>query len=202
MGGDTKKHEEILRTAALAGAESSRAALSMFLEREIMLDDISVETAPLARLADIMGDEEAEIVAVLIELGGGLHGNIMLLLDSKSSCLLAEQLVGFCDADSADMDEMTSSSFAETGNIMLTSFLNGVSEKSGISLEPQQPFITGGPCGAVMDHIMITYDTISDECVLIKTIYSDSGHSLCAYVLFLPYPETTEVLAESEMRNG
>lgn len=198
----TPLYISMLEKAARAGASRARDALSSILDREITLANVEASVMPLKNIPGILGDVESEVVAILMELTPEHPGNILLIIYFDSARNIAEHLVSLYAVSAEEAAELSDSALEETGNMMLTSFLNAVAETTGIPLEPLPPLISRGPCAAIMDYILITYDQFGDNCVFIKTDFSDYAQSMRANILFLPYPETSDKLADAATSTG
>lgn len=192
--GRTERYVKMLLAAANAGADRARYALSKIMDREVEMSGVEAMMKPLQEMPEVLGDVESEVVAILMELTPDAPGNILLLIYFDSAMNIAEQLLSTHCSSDEEISELTSSALEETGNMMMSSFLSAIAEQTGIPLEPLPPLISQGPCGAVMDYIIVSYDQYGEDCVFIKTDFSDYAQSLKAFILFLPFPETAERL--------
>jgi chemotaxis protein CheC len=123
-------------------------ALSQMLAREV---DISVPRAvalPLADAIDACGAPEDEMTAVAIGVTGDLTGQVLLLTPPEQSRRLCSLLgVEFGT-------EVGDSALREIGNILGTTYLNGLSAMTGLTLIPCPPVLQVDMLAALLASIM------------------------------------------------
>jgi chemotaxis protein CheC len=171
---------DALRELANIASGNAAGALSQMLAREV---DISVPRAlamPIADAIDACGDPEEEVSAVLIGVAGDFGGQVLLLIPPAESVLLCELL----GVESGT--EVGDSALREIGNILGTSYLNGLAAMTGLELMPCPPLLQRDMVGALVASVITQVAGDEDLALLLDSELTVSGEQCAIGFMLLP----------------
>ena len=181
---------DALRELANIASGGAAGALSQMLGREV---DISVPRAlalPIADALDACGDPEQEVSAVLIGVAGDFGGQVLLLIPPEQSAQIC-QLLGV-EAHT----EVGDSALREIGNILATSYLNGLGAMTGLDLEPSPPHLHSDMLAAIVSTLLIGTAGPDDLALVLDSELDVSGDPCSISFLLLPTSgQITDLLA-------
>ncbi|CDF58041.1 chemotaxis protein CheC [Thermobrachium celere] len=122
---------DALKEIGNIGAGNAATALSQLINKKV---DMSVPQLDILEFSDMIkrvGNEDDEVVAVLLKVFGDIQGNILFLVKNEEAQKFFDTLMfGFSNIN----EEMFYSMFQEIGNILGNSYLNAVSQITNLSL--------------------------------------------------------------------
>lgn len=181
---------DALRELANIASGTAATALGQMLGQEV---DLSVPRAlalPLPDAVEACGTADAMVSGVVIPLEGDIEGMVLLLIPTEGAAKLCE-LLGV-EAGS----EVGDSALCEIGNILGTSYLNGLSAMTGMYLGPRPPHLATDMLGAIVASLLAQTIGHSDT-VLVLDSELDLMQDPCS-ITFLLLPASggvTELLA-------
>lgn len=181
---------DALRELANIASGTAATALGQMLGQEV---DLSVPRAlalPLAEAVEACGPADAEVSGVVIPLEGDIDGMVLLLIPVEHAAKLCELLGVQAGSEVGD------SALCEIGNILGTSYLNGLSAMTGMYLGPRPPHLATDMLGAIVASLLA--QTIGHgDTVLVLDSELDLMQDPCS-ITFLLLPSSggvTELLA-------
>ena len=154
---------DALRELANIASGTAATALGQMLGQDV---DLSVPRAlalPLADAVDACGTADALISGVVIPLEGDINGRVLLLIPVDHADRLCE-LLGVEPGS-----EVGDSALCEIGNILGTSYLNGLSAMTGIKLEPRPPHLCTDMLGAIVASLLAETAEQSDTALVLDS---------------------------------
>lgn len=130
------------------------------------------------------------IVGLLLSLEGDVKGMIMFLLHQNFANMTLSALMGADVPEDAEMDEMAYSAIQEVANIMAASFVNAISEMTGLTINITVPSMCVDMLGAILSVPAIHYANISDKIVFIQDEFSSQDLHAPNHVLLIPDVES------------
>ena len=173
---------DALRELANIASGTAATALGQMLGQEV---DLSVPRALALSLADAVeacGDADSTVSGVVIPLEGDIEGMVLLLIPADHAAKLCE-LLGV-EAGS----EVGDSALCEIGNILGTSYLNGLSAMTGMYLGPRPPHLSTDMLGAIVASLLAQTAGHSDS-VLVLDSELDLMQDPCS-ITFLLLPSS------------
>ncbi len=183
---------DFLKELGNIGAGHATAALSRMLGNERF--ELVVPEAAMLSFGDAwdyIGGPEQVVAGIYIQVMGDAHGHMAFILPVDSALRLVEILVG---GETAELDEMGLSALEEVGNIMVASYLNALSDLTGMRLMPSVPAAAVDMAGAVWQTILAGA-AVSDTLTLIKTEFMTDSVAIGGHILFLPDEEGFQIIA-------
>lgn len=179
-------HLDVLKEIGNIGSGNAASSLSEMLGQPI---DIAIPKISILgyneAIMDI-GGAETQIVGLLLTMKGDINGMIMFLLHQEFAALILNSLMGMDVKSFEEIDEMGYSAIQEMSNIMAASFVNAISELTGLVIDISPPSITVDMLGAIMSVPAIYYADISDKIIFIKNEFSGVGQRAPAHIMLMP----------------
>ena len=165
---------DVLKEIGNIGAGNATTVLAQMLQRKV---DMKVPQAALLEfrdLGEVIGGEETIMAGVYTVVEGDIRGSMMFLLEKESARHLADQMLGgFGSSESGDFGEMEISVLQEIGNIMTGSYLNSLSDLTGLKIFPSVPEIAIDMAGAILSVPAIEFGMLGDRILMIQTRFTD-----------------------------
>jgi chemotaxis protein CheC len=176
----TDSQLDALRELANIASGKAAGALSQMLTREV---DISVPRAlalPIADAIEACGDPEQMVTAVLIGVAGDFSGQVLLLIPPRQGARLC-QMLGVEPGS-----EVGDSALREIGNILGTSYLNGLAAMTGLELIPCPPLLQIDMVGALVASLMTQVAGDEDLALLLDSELTVAGEPCAIGFMLLP----------------
>jgi chemotaxis protein CheC len=154
---------DALRELANIASGTAATALSQMLGQEVELNVPRALALPLADAVDACGPADQTVTGVVIPLEGDVEGLVLLLIPTEHAAKLCT-LLGV-EAGS----EVGDSALREIGNILGTSYLNGLSMMTGMYLGPCPPHLTVDLLGAIVATVLAQAAAHSDTVLVLDS---------------------------------
>jgi chemotaxis protein CheC len=144
----TQQQLDALRELANIASGTAATALAQMLGTEVDLKVPRALALPLTEAVAACGQPEEIVTGVLIGLDGDIDGVVLLLIprrDADGICRLLGVGPG---------TEVGDSALREIGNILGTSYLNGLAAITGLELEPCPPQLRTEALGAIVSSLI------------------------------------------------
>ena len=171
------------------GSGHAATALSQMIGRSVDLTVPDSRVVPLAEATALLGEPEEEVVAVLTPITGGMEAQVLLVIDLESAGNLCAML------GVEAMSEMGMSALCEIGNILTSSYLNAISQFTGVPLEPSPPMAAVNMLGALVDGTLAMAAAESDGVLILRTAVAIEGDTSGVNFTFVTTGELTALLA-------
>jgi chemotaxis protein CheC len=185
-GSKTDSRLSSFLTAAKAGVQKASEAIRMMSASAIHLEVISAGIAPTARLSEVAGNPEDLVVGIYLSIEGDIPGHALLVLGFDSALALVDILTGRPLGASRHIDEMESSVMQELGNIVVSSYLNALSDYYGKTLMPSPPTVVVDMAAAVIDSVLLNTGHFEDDTISIVTRFAGSKRAIRGFFLYIP----------------
>lgn len=141
---------DALREIGSIGTGNAATALSQMLNREIRITLPEVRIMEYNEAIEWIGGAELISAGVLVKLGGQVNGIALSLQQLDFVNLIMDSLGLEKINEYSELTEISNSALIEIGNIMISTFVNALSELAGISIELTVPAFTVDMQGAIM----------------------------------------------------
>lgn len=133
-------------------------------------------------------------VAVYLGIQEMLKGHAVFLLKNRDAMRLANWLLDEPVQLSEELDPIFSSALAEMGNIMLSSFLNAISQLEHDAILPMPPTVIVDKLATVLPVIAITVAPYDDQVNIIETEFKLKSSELSLRFWLIPDPQVVHQL--------
>ncbi len=170
----------ILYSIVQQGLADSSRALSRMTTGGVHLRDPNLQFVPLTQVPSIAGGPANVVVAVYLGIEGDLNGHVMLLFNVESALNVVDMLLDMPRGSTNSLDEIALSALAETGNVCGTSFLNALSDRTGLRIIPTTPMVVNDMAGAILQSVVTELYLNGDEVLIVETDFNEDvpGHFL------------------------
>ena len=144
-----------IQEMANIGLGNAVTALSTLTNAPFNITVPSVETVALADLTDRLDAGAGLCVAVLTSIDGDVGGYNAFIFPWQGAQKLWTLLLGQCPESPEEIDEMYGSTILEVGNILTSSFLNALSEMSGLALHVSPPQVGVDDAATLVSSIVV-----------------------------------------------
>jgi chemotaxis protein CheC len=160
-------------------ADASRA-ISSLTTGQIHLNAPHLTWVQLSEMPRIAGLPESVVVAVYLGIEGDLQGHLMLLFTEEGACRTVDLLMSQPMGTTPVLDDLALSALAETGNICGSSFLNAISDRTGLRVVPTTPAVVIDMAGAILESVVTDLYMSGDEVLMVETGFNGlvPGHFL------------------------
>lgn len=178
-------HMDVLREIGNIGSGNAATSLAGLLDKTI---DISVPSVKILDINDavrFLGGVENIVVAVLSKFMGDADGFIMLVIDRAFAENIVETVCGTKD-EVTRFSELELSAIAETGNILISSYVNSIATLSGLMMKTSVPSVCIDMVGAVLSVPAIEIGSVSDSIIFIENDFFADSQKSTANMLLVP----------------
>ncbi|MFM9872903.1 MAG: chemotaxis protein CheC [Fimbriimonadaceae bacterium] len=131
-----------IREMANIGLGHATTALATVTGKAFNMEIPNVETVALERVPLMFGNPEELAVGICMPIDGDINGHTAFLLPWPSAQQLWKLLIGYAPETPDQLDELSASAMLEIGNIVSSSFLNAISDMSGLRLHATPPMVS------------------------------------------------------------
>ena len=188
---------DVLKEIGNIGAGNATTALAKLINSKIDMKVPKVALVEFPYLAEIIGDEEQLMVAILVTLSQDIKGMMMFMMDKKSAYYLVGQLLAGSGIEvNEDFGEMEMSAVSEIGNIITGSYLTALSSLLNMNIDMSIPYVSIDMAGAILSVPAIEFGKIGDEVLLIQTNFGDNME-VNGYFLLIPELQSYEKILKA-----
>ncbi len=131
-----------VKEMANIGLGHAATALAGLTGQTYVMDVPVVERLVLEDVPQFVGGREDVMVAVYMDFEGDVVGQTAYVFPWDSAQVLWATLVGKAPATPDDVDELAASATLEVGNIICSSFLNAISDLTGLRMHATPPMVS------------------------------------------------------------
>ena len=175
---------DVLKEIGNIGAGNATTALSTLINARVGMKVPKVQLVEIKDLTSIIGDEETEMVAIMVMLHGDVEGFMMFLLKFDVAKQLVEMLMGQ-KSETEEFSEMELSAVQEIGNIITGAYLTSLSDLTKLTISESVPYIQTDMIGAIMSVPAIEFGKIGDKILLIETEF-EHNIAINGYYILVP----------------
>ena len=153
---------DTLREIGSIGTGTAATALSEMLNQRIRITLPEVRIRGYNEAIDWIGGPEAITAGVLVRISGQMNGIMLSVQPLEFVNLVLNSMLSEEIKDYEDLGEMERSALVEVGNIMISTFINALSDLAGITMEMTIPSLTVDMQGAILTVPMAEYGGQTD----------------------------------------
>ncbi len=175
---------DALREIGNIGSGNAAVALSTMVDKKVLLSVPTASLVPLVKVSDLVGGAEMPVVGIYLHVSGEASGSMLLLLEEKSATELARLMVA--GKSNGELTTVEQSALQETGSILAGSYLNALSQMTGILLRPSVPGFAMDMAGAIIDFILVELSQWEDYVLVIETEFDILEHVIKGHLILFP----------------
>lgn len=192
-------HVDILREIANIGTGNAATSLAAMLQRTIDIKVPQVSFLDYGSVSEKLGGPETMLVGMMLTMDRDVSGMLMFLMKEEFAHMVLNSLLGQSFTDFSEVDEMSLSAMMEIGNIMAASYVNAISQLTGLVIEISPPSITVDMVGSILSVPAIHFANISDKVIYIEDEFGgdDAGKTNeTSNILMIPDVDSLERILE------
>ena len=164
------------------GTGNSVTALSTMLNKRI---DMNVPNLNIAKLQEVVDEElEHEVVCVLVKSIGEAPGNILYAFKKETALKIVEILFG---KEVESLEELEVSAIGEIGNIIASSYINAITEFTGVSLVSSVPAVVYDTLSSILASVIVGVSEYNDYILKIETSFKgDEVNDIMGSFYYIP----------------
>ena len=179
---------DALKEVANIGAGHAATALSQMTNRTIMISVPEVNVRPLEEVATLLGPADGIVAAVLMQMMGDLTGRTLVLFPAPSARRLCDILLRRPEGTTTEFGAMEQSGLKEVGNILVSAYMNALSDFMGMMLVPSVPSLEIDLSAAILTTTYLNFGHERDYVFCVETSFQVGGERdrLEGHFLLLP----------------
>ncbi len=192
-------HIDILREIANIGTGNAATSLASMLQRTVDIEVPQVKFLDYEAVSNSLGGPETLMVGMMLTLQRDVSGMMMFLMKEEFAHMVLNSLLGQSFANFTEVDEMGLSAMKEIGNIMAASYVNAISQITGLAIEISPPDICIDMIGSILSVPAIHFADISDQVIFIQDEFGkspDGGADETSNILLIPDVDSLERILE------
>ncbi|MBX3112512.1 MAG: chemotaxis protein CheC [Fimbriimonadaceae bacterium] len=179
-----------VREMANIGLGHATTALSDLTGRSFNMEVPNVETVAIENVPALVGDPEAVVVGIMMPIEGDVTGHIAFVFPWESAQTVWRYLLGTCPDSFAEVDDLAASAMLEIGNILNSSFMNALSNMTGLAIHATPPVVSIDLCYSVVSTVVAEAELQEVVALAIETkIYDYEDTATQGYFLCIPTVE-------------
>ncbi len=187
--------ESAFKELSNIGLGHAVTALSQLTGRSFNMSVPNIKAVGLDSLGSLMGDPDDVTVGIYMPVDGDIGGHMAFLFPWQSACNLWNMLLGESPSSVAEISELHASAILEVGNIINSSFLNAISDMSGLALHATPPLVSVDSCAAIASSVTVEAELSDTIALSIETsIFESEQNSTHGYFLCIPTVEGLDLL--------
>lgn len=177
---------DVLREIGSIGTGNAAGALSKLLGRTVKITLPEVRIMGYNEAIDWIGGPEPITTGILVRISGQINGLMLDVQPLDFVNLILECMLGETINDYQEMTELQSSALMEIGNIMISTFINALSDLAGISVELTVPSLVIDMQGAILAVPMAEFGGQTDYLMTIGGNFSCDNREVSCRLLLSP----------------
>ncbi len=177
------------------GKGNAGTALSEILNNKTV--DMNVSKVKMLEYEDFVnsfGGNEALLVGIISTLTNDLEGMIMVLMRKDCATTIINEWVGADCEDLLSIDDLNKSAIQEAANIMKASYLNSISQFSGLTIGLSAPDICIDMVGSILDVPAAYFANMSRKIMVIEDDFASQGWNDSRIILLLEVESLKKLL--------
>lgn len=187
---------DVLKEIGNIGAGNATTAIASMLGVKVDMKVPSVKFMDVSEMGGALGDEEAMVVGIFLEVELDINGSMMFIMDMDSAHFLVNSLMMRDQSYMEDFDEMDLSAIKEIGNIIAASYLSALSGLTGMTISPSVPYLAIDMAAAILSVPAIQFGVMGDNALMIQTEFGDDYQVKGSFIL-MPDEESYDKILKS-----
>jgi len=187
---------DVLKEIGNIGAGNATTAIASMLGVKVDMKVPNVKFMNVSEMGSALGDEEAMVVGIFLEVELDVNGSMMFIMDMDSAHFLVNSLMMRDQSYKEDFDEMDLSAIKEIGNIIAASYLSALSGLTNMTISPSVPYLCIDMAAAILSVPAIQFGVMGDNALMIQTEFGDDYQVKGSFIL-MPDEESYDKILRS-----
>lgn len=184
---------DALREVSNIGTGNAATALSMLLDQKIDMTVPSINLIELSTLFDQVGEDE--VAGIVVRVLGDIPGSILIIFEKEVALDIIKLLTG---KDENHFSELGCSALCEIGNILSGSYMNAISQFTGLSAIASVPAVSYDMLNAILATTFVESGQYDEYILDIETLFlNENNGEVGAHFYYIPVPGSIEKILET-----
>ena len=192
----TREDMNEFQIVANVGATNAADSLSRILNKRIELSIPMVEVKPIEKIPEYIGAIDSSYMGVLMSINGEVRGCILFIMNEKSGFEMIDMLYGTDNTSKMELNEDGESALSEITNIIGSSMINVIAEKTGFEIKPDVPVIVHDYLQSIIDTILAMQNIQNDYAIIMDTTFYYEDDKLIGNLLYFPDADSLRNIVE------
>ena len=189
--------KDILGEIVNIGVGNAVTALSKLIGKKVSVSVPKVKLMNFDEISRLLGEEDTQVVGILLGISGDISGYIMFVMEKKASKVLVDYLMKRQPKEDEGFSEMDLSALNELGNILAGSYLSALATMTNLKIISSTPSIAIDMAGAVLGFTAIQFGLIGDKVLYLGTELKESSTSVKGDFFLVPELDSYEKLLKA-----
>ena len=184
---------DALKEVSNIGVGNAATAMSDLLGKKV---DMTVPCINMVQLEKLINDAgEDQVVGIIVRVLGEIPGNILIVFQLDVAYSIISLLTGKVEEE---ISEMGNSVLCEIGNILCGSYMNAISQFTGIKVLPSVPAIACDMMSAILATTFIEAGQYEEYILDIETVFLNELNSdMGTHFYYIPVPGSLQKILNS-----
>ena len=187
---------DAIREIGSIGTGNAISALSSIMNTPIKMDVPTIKIEEFDDAVYAVGSPEDIIMAVLVTMSGDMDGMMMFLVEKQGINEILGHIINENVEDLFQISEMGLSALTEVGNIMISSYVNAISQMATMDIELSVPAAAVNMLGGILAVPMAELGYETDKLMMIDGSMTIEDKKFNNTILMLPRIKSLNVLME------
>lgn len=186
-----------LETLADDAVQDAAKSIACLLGVQLEISAVRAHGVPAGKVTDLVGAPEDLAAAIYLKVDGDAPGHAAFVCPQDEALRLVDLLSGLPEGTTQQLDDFGASALQELGNILTSSYLNSLSEHTGLTFLPHPPQLAVDMAYAIVTAILVGSVEASSEAISIVTEFGQDSGPLQGLFLYIPEKSSVGTLLGS-----
>ncbi len=187
-------HLDVLKEIGNIGSGNAASALSELIQCNTDITVPSVKMLDFSEAVNFLGGPENVAIGMLVGIKGDITGMMLYVLQHSFASKMTSTLFGSEIEDLTNMNEMETSFISEVGNIMAASYVNAISQLTGMMIDISVPVMTVDMVGAILSVPAVEFAQVGNKVLFIDDGFVIGDGEIKSNMILVPEMQSLETL--------
>ena len=187
-------HLDVLKEIGNIGSGNAASALAELIQCETDITVPSVKMLDFSEAVNFLGGPENFAIGMLVGIKGDITGMMLYVLQHSFASKMTSTLFGSEIEDLTNMNEMETSFISEVGNIMAASYVNAISQLTGMMIDISVPNMTVDMVGAILSVPAVEFAQVGNKVLFIDDGFVIGDGEIKSNMILVPEMHSLETL--------
>lgn len=187
-------HLDVLKEIGNIGSGNAASALSELIQCNTDITVPTVKMLDFSEAVNFLGGPENIVIGMLVGIKGDITGMMLYVLQKSFASKMTGMLFGSEIEDLTNMNEMESSFISEVGNIMAASYVNALSQLTGMVIDISVPMMTVDMVGAILSVPAVEFAQVGNKVLFIDDGFVIGDGEIKSNMILIPEMHSLETL--------
>ncbi len=187
-------HLDVLKEIGNIGSGNAASALAELIQCDTDITVPTVRMLDFSEAVNFLGGPENVAIGMLVGISGDITGMMLYVLQHSFASKMTSTLFGSEIEDLTNMNEMETSFISEVGNIMAASYVNAISQLTGMMIDISVPNMTVDMVGAILSVPAVEFAQVGNKVLFIDDGFVIGDGEIKSNMILVPEMQSLETL--------